>query len=424
MASSGQTIITGIEFGTDKICVIHGRPDRNGNIEVLSFASAPSKNSVVKGMIVDQNAALGILKTVMEESEKGLGRFSRTDRLVYFLINGMHVRSMVGEGTALNYNEDKKITEAHVRKAIESARNLAVSTDLENIQIYDSSFLLNGTKRTFDPIGQLAEKLTAVIHVVFAEKKRIELIQAILRELGFESGYPIFTPLADAYGVLTQDEQKQGTLLFDYGAGVCSYVLIYRDGVLASGTIPTGVNNVANDLSVALELPYDYCQKFLRESTLTRLRNEGKNFVEYMVTSGGADKIRRIPLDSFEKVMDLRQRETFSILRNELERANVFGYLRNCVVMTGGGSLIDSAPAIMMNVMGLPVRCGEAMNVTGALSSFLSPMPCYSAILGLVKHAAVLEEDSPSGGGLQRTVVQATDQLIDKIKDLGKAFKL
>ena len=224
--------------------------------------------------------------------------------------------------------------------------------------------------------------------------------------------------------MLTQDEQKQGTLLFDYGAGVCSYVLIYRDGVLASGTIPTGVNNVANDLSVALELPYDYCQKFLRESTLSRLRNEGKNFVEYMVTSGGADRIRRIPLDSFEKVMDLRQRETFSILRNELERANVFGYLRNCVVMTGGGSLIDSAPAIMMNVMGLPVRCGEAMNVTGALSSFRSPMPCYSAILGLVKHAAVLEEDSPSGGGLQRTVVQATDQLIDRIKDLGKAFKL
>ena len=191
-----------------------------------------------------------------------------------------------------------------------------------------------------------------------------------------------------------------------------------------SGTIPTGVNNVANDLSVALELPYDYCQKFLRESTLAKLRNEGKNYVEYMVSNGGADKIRRIPLDSFEKVMDLRQRETFTILKKEIDRANMSGYLRNSIVMTGGGSMIDSAPLIMMNVMNLPVRCGEAMNVTGALSSFRSPMPYYSAILGLVKHAAALEEDSPSGGGLQRTVVQATDQLIDKIKYLGKAFKL
>ena len=425
MASSGQTIITGIEFGTDKICVIHGRPDQNGNIEVLSFASAPSKNSVVKGMIVDQNAVLGILRTVMEESEKGLGRFSRAERQVYFLINGMHVSSRVGEGTVLNYNEDRKITDAHVRKAIDNARNLAVSTDLMNIQVYDSSFLIDGTRRTFNPIGQLAERLTAVIHVIFAEKKRIEMVQTILRELGFESGYPIFTPLADAYGVLTQDEQQQGTLLFDYGAGVCSYVLLYQDGVLMSGTIPTGVNNVANDLSVALELPYDYCQKFLRESTLAKLRNEGKNYVEYMVSNGGSDKIRRIPLDSFEKVMDLRQRETFTILKKEIERANMSAYLRNSIVMTGGGSMIDSAPLIMMNVMNLPVRCGEAMNVTGALSSFRSPMPCYAAILGLVKHAAALEEDSPSGsGGLRRTVVQATDQFLDGLKSLGKAFKL
>ena len=426
MASSGQTIITGIEFGTDKICVIHGRPDQNGNIEVLSFASLPSRNSVVKGTIVDQNAALNILKSVLDESEKGLGwKFSRAEQQVYFLVNGMHVSSRFGEGTVLNYHDDKKITAAHVLKAIESAKNLAVSTDLVNIQVYDSSFLLDGTKRTFNPIGSLAEKLTAVIHIVFADKKRIDMVQTILRELGFESGYPIFVPLADAYGVLTQDERNQGTLLFDYGAGVCSYVLPYREGVLLSGSIPTGVNNVANDLSIALELPYDFCQKFLRESRLKTMRDEGKNYVEYKVSGGGAEKIRRIPLDSFEKVMDLRQRETFSLLRKELERANMFSYLRHSIVMTGGGSMIDSAPSIMMNVMNVPVRCGETMNVTGSLSGFRSPMPCYSAILGLVKHAAALEEDSPSAGnGLGRTVVHATDQFLQGLKNLGKALKI
>ena len=425
MASSGQTIITGIEFGTDKICVIHGRPDQNGNIEVLSFASQPGRNSVVKGTVVDQNAALNILKSVLDESEKGLGRFSRAEQQVYFLINGMHVSARFGEGTVLNYNEDKKITASHVQKAIESAKNLAVSTDLVNIQVYDSSFLLDGTKRTFNPIGCLAEKLTAVIHIVFADKKRIDMVQTILRELGFESGYPVFVPMADAYGVPTQDERAQGTLLFDYGAGVCSYLLLYKEGVLLSGSIPVGVNNVANDLAVALELPYEYCQRFLRESKLETLRGEGKNYVEYKVSSGGAEKIRRIPLDSFEKVIDLRQREIFNLLKKELERTGMGTYLRNGVVMTGGGSLIESAPATMANVMNVPVRCGEAMNVTGALSAFRSPMPCYSAILGLVKHAAALEEDSPvSGNGLGRTMVHATDQFLQGLKNLGKALKI
>jgi len=425
MASSGQTIITGIEFGTDKICVIHGRPDQNGNIEVLSFASQPSRNSVVKGTIVDQNAALNILKSVLDESEKGLGKFSRSEQQVYFLVNGMHVSSRFGEGTMLIYNEDKKVTAAHVQQAIESAKNLAVSTDLVNIQIYDSSFLIDGSKRTFNPIGCLAEKLTAIIHIVFADKKRIDMAQTIFRELGFESGYPIFVPFADAYGVLTQDERDQGTLLFDYGAGVCSYVLLYKEGVLLSGSIPVGANNVANDLSVALELPYDFCQKFLRESRLETLRGEGKNFIEYKVSSGGAEKIRRIPLDSFEKVIDLRQRETFNLLKKELERTGTITYLCNGIVMTGGGAMIESAPATMANVMNVPVRCGEVMNVTGSLSAFLAPMPCYSAILGLVKHAATLEEDSPSSGnGLRRTMVHATDQFLQKMKDLGKALKI
>ncbi len=425
MASSGQTIITGIEFGTDKICAVHGMPDRNGNIEVLSFASQPSRNSVVKGAIADQNAALNILKSVLDESEKGLGRFSRSEQQVYFLINGMHVSSRFGEGTVLNYSEDKKINASHVQKAIESAKNLAVSTDLLNIQVYDSYFLLDGTKRTFNPIGCLAEKLTAVIHIVFADKKRIDMAQTILRELGFESGYPIFVPFADAYGVPTQDERSQGTLVVDYGAGVCSYVLLYKEGVLLSGSIPVGVNNVANDLSVALELPYDYCQKFLRESCLETLRAEGKNYVEYKVSAGGSGKIRRIPLDSFEKVVDLRQRETFNLLKKELERSGMATYLRNGVVMTGGGSLIESAPATMANVMNVPVRCGETMNVTGALSAFRSPMPCYAAILGLVKHAAALEEDSPaSGNGLGRTMVHATDQFLQGLKNLGKALKI
>ncbi|MBR3506085.1 MAG: cell division protein FtsA [Lentisphaeria bacterium] len=425
MASSGQTIITGIEFGTDKICAVHGRPDQNGNIEVLSFASLPSRNSVVKGTVVDQNAALNILKSVLDESEKGLGKFSRSEQQVYFLVNGMHVNSRFGEGTVLNYNEDKKITATHVRNAIENAKNLAVSTDLVNIQVYDSSFLLDGTKRTFNPIGSLAEKLTAYIHIVFADKKRIDMVQTILRELGFESGYPVFVPLADAYGVPTQDERSQGTLIFDYGAGVCSYVLLYKEGVMQSGTIPVGVNNVANDLAVALELPYEYCQKFLRESRLETLRGEGKNYVEYKISSGGSEKIRRIPLDSFEKVIDLRQRETFSILKNELERSGMATYLRNGVVMTGGGSMLESAPATMANVMNVPVRCGEAMNVTGALSAFRSPMPCYSAILGLIKHAAALEEDSPSSGnGLRNTMIHATDQFLQRMKELGKALKI
>lgn len=57
MASNIRTPITVIEFGTDKICVLHGRRDEAGNAEVIAFAQAPSDGAVQKGAIVDFDKA-------------------------------------------------------------------------------------------------------------------------------------------------------------------------------------------------------------------------------------------------------------------------------------------------------------------------------------------------------------------------------
>ena len=47
------------------------------------------------------------------------------------------------------------------------------------------------------------------------------------------------------------------------------------------------------------------------------------------------------------------------------------------------------------------------------------------AILGLVKHAAALEADSPSGGnGLRRAMENAGDQIMKQLFNLGKALKV
>ena len=53
MASSGQTIITGIEFGTDKICAVHGVPDENGNIQIERVAYADNLYSEDQENVTD-----------------------------------------------------------------------------------------------------------------------------------------------------------------------------------------------------------------------------------------------------------------------------------------------------------------------------------------------------------------------------------
>lgn len=417
MGYYGKELITGIEFGSDKICVAHGIRDEAGNIEALSFASKPAEGSVNKGEIVDRNAALRILSSVLEVSEKNLpGSLDRTRNSVYFLINGRHVVSRRGEGAVQIYEKDKKITRAHVEEAIRRAQNIELPPDQTYVSMYDSYFVLDGRNREGNPVGRLADRLSANIHIITAGKQQVELVRSLLRELGFEQeAHPVCTSIADVFGVMTMDEREQGALVFDFGATVSSYAVIQHDGVLLTGSIPVGVVNVANDLSLALDLPFDFCMDFLRASTLDKLREKGSNFLEYR-TRGATERVRRIPLDSFEKVMDLRIRETFQFMKEILLRAGLARALRAGAVLTGGGSMIPSAMQMFQDLMGVTVRRGEPLGITGALSSFRSPMPCYAAVLGLLKHVADLDPAAP--GDPAGSVRDAVERFADRVLNL------
>lgn len=396
MGSTNKDFISGIEFGTDKISVIHACVNEKGCIDVLSFASKPSKRAIVKGEIIDANEVINILNDLLKESEKGLSmNFDRTDRRVFFLVNGMYVCTRQGEGTVLTGSSSGKVTRKHMEEAMLAAQNIVLSSDMQQIQVFGSYFILDGRKRESSPMDKLAEKITAHAHVVFASKKQLDVIQKILREVGFErDGIPLFSPIASAYSLLTLDERMQGTLLFDFGAGVCSYALIHNDGVLLSGTIPVGVNNLANDLSLALDLPYDFCHTFIKESRLSRLHMENQNYLEYRTEQ----QVRRIPVASFEKVMDLRIREIFDLMQSILGQHKIYHNFCTSVVITGGGALIESAKQMMSDVTNLPVRVGTVQNLSGSLTSIRKEsMPCYSAILGLVKEIGELDKEDSSG---------------------------
>ena len=116
-----------------------------------------------------------------------------------------------------------------------------------------------------------------------------------------------FSALADDLALLTEDERSNGVLLINIGAGTTEYVVEYDCGICASGVLQIGMEHVANDISVAMNLNIDLCRSLIAEGKLARKRNENKEFLEFK-TGGG---LRQIPLSSFETVIDWRLREIF-----------------------------------------------------------------------------------------------------------------
>ena len=109
--------------------------------------------------------------------------------------------------------------------------------------------------------------------------------------------------------------------------------------------------------------------------------------------------MRRIPLVSFETIIDLRLREIFEIIRQTLAERNALGNLDAGGVLTGGGALFDRTGAVFREVFDLGFRVGQPLEsgqpVPGAEG------PRFSSVWGALKIASYYNAiNAGSEGGL------------------------
>lgn len=414
----GKGSITAVEFGTTKVCALHGGRDRNGNPVVYGFGERPCEGAMCKGDITDFSALVNALAKALEDADKSAG--SDYDRgQVYCVVSGAGIASRHGEGEVFIYDEERKVRDEHIQEAIAKAQNLSLAPDQAMLNAFDSYFMLDGRRRVKTPIDQTATKLNAFIHIILAERNRIDNFRSALKEFGFEGEtIPVFGAVASAYGVLTRDEKEQGVLLVDFGGGLCDYIMIHDDGVLLSGVVPVGMENVANDLAVGLDLNIAQCRKILTDGRLSALRREGAAFVE--LSGAAAGTTRRIPLSSFEKIIELRLREIFSIIKTEVDSKGLGRLLGAGAVLAGGGACLPETQEMFKDVFGIHVRVGEPDNFSGAVTGLDNPR--HTAILGLLKYAVDFDS-AGRASGLTGGFMRVTNALDDVTKTLFKTLK-
>ncbi|MBO5202481.1 MAG: hypothetical protein J6C30_07110 [Lentisphaeria bacterium] len=420
MGSAMRTPVTVIEFGTDKIRVLHGNGDGEGGALVTSFAEAPSEGSVIKGAIHDPVKAGKILGGVLDRTGN-TEAINDDNRMTLFLLNGAVVNSCRGEGS-LMLHDGGKVENRHVEDVLTKAHGITLPPGMVSFNSFDGFFVLDRRSRVKYPVGQHANQLDAYLHILTTEQRVLDQIHGIMFNLGFErKGEPLFNGVASAYGVLRKDEREQGALLIDFGHGACDYVLVCTEGIYLSGVLPVGVAHVANDLAIGLDLPYDYCLKFLREGKLKKMRDADTAFLEYVVSVTG--KKRRIPLDSFERIIEFRLREIYSVIRAKVQEKNLSSCMTAGVVLCGGGSMIEGSLEMAKDIFSdSAVRIGEPFGVAGVMNGFEMPPPCYASILGALKYAVEeLSQQEESGIDVVRNALSRVGENV--LSNVRKVFR-
>ena len=280
------------------------------------------------------------------------------------------------------------------------------------VNSFDAYYKLDGVRRVPHPQNQQASTLQAYSHVIHGDSNRLENFSAALNYCGLEIDPElIFAPIADMFGILSDDELENGTLLINFGCGTTEYAVVCHNGVLASGVLGIGFDHVASDLSVGLNLPVNFCRKILVDGTLEKLVMQNQPALECRVSSGS---IRKIPLDSFMRIVDARIREIFELLRGKLSGDSFWRNLSAGCVITGGAAEFFLTREIFRQVCDLPSRIGKPLDVAGSEQLF---NPRYSTVYGALRyaHKLCLLNDSRRresfGGGLR-----------SKISGFGDAF--
>lgn len=419
-----KNIITAIEIGTSQIAVLVGEVNKEGKVSVIGFHEKPSNGAVCKGEIADMDRLLAILSETIAAADQAAGYLIGRST-IYVAVTSSGITAQQGEGIVYIDSPDRQVSEKDVENAIENATVKYVKNGQVHLGTFDSFYKLDGTRKVFHPLKQKASKLEANVHLLYGDEKRIDNFKSAVYDAGLDqAAIPIFSPIADLFGLLSQDEKEHGILLVNMGAGTTEYIVVYNFGVMLSGVLPIGLEHLANDLALGLNLHINSCRKLLIEPTIAEHQRDGAGYIliHEKNLSGG----RQVPLRSIEKIIDLRLRETFGIVKERVKQDGLYPHLGRGAIFTGGAALFEPAVTVFKRVFEIPLRIGRPFEPSGAVSDLENPR--YSTLWGLLKcgefnHNTKGKDKTSFGGFFVNGLGNAADSIFQKLGNIKKSIK-
>lgn len=381
-----EQIVVGLEIGTSKIAAVVGevRPDQP--IRILGVGLTPSRG-VRKGEIVDLDTASRCVREAIGDAESA----SDVDiRSVYLGVSGGHIRSFQSRGSVHIPEEQGEVYMEHIQQVQENARGVPIPQDHCFLHTILQHYYVDGQDEVLNPVGLQGSKLEADFQIVHGAAKRISNSIRCVRELGVEVIHPVFNGVAAAQVVLNADQKNAGAVMIDMGGGTTDYIAYNHGSVRACGSIAVGGDHITNDISLGVRIPMTRAEwlKVQEGGVLTSGEAaEGRVILKPEAGFAGCVVERKL----LNTIISCRVRETFELVKRELEAARALKYLGGGILLTGGCSLLEGIDELASQVFGVSVRLTHAHAVQGPTSAFENPQ--LSAAIGLIKYAQAMQPE-------------------------------
>src|SRR5918911_3716574 len=254
---ASNDLMVGLEIGTSKICVVVGETRADGTIKILGVGQAPSRG-VRKGEIVDFETAMKCVHEAVVDAETNSDVMIRS---VFVAVAGGHIQSFNNRGCVMLPEDRDEIDDQDVEDVKVNAREVSIPAPNAFLHSIIQHYHVDGQDGVLNPVGMLGERLEADFHIIHGVRTRIQNTIRCVKELPLEVEDVVFTALASAQVVLTQQQKNLGALVIDIGGGTTDYILYIDGAVKQSGALGIGGAHTNNHHLMGLRHPVAPAEK-------------------------------------------------------------------------------------------------------------------------------------------------------------------
>jgi cell division protein FtsA len=274
-----------------------------------------------------------------------------------------------------------------------SASAIPTPANKEKLHIIKKKFIIDEDNIVDNPERMKAEVLESKVHIVTVSSASVRNIVSCLNkcDLMVEKNGIVLNPIANSEAILTQEERDGGVCLIDFGAGVTSYSVFQEEGIVRSGIISMGGDDITQEIAFAFDTSLEEAKRLKEEygyAKSSAIKDE--QFVKFVQAVNKDSHY----LSNFQlsEVIEDAYLDILSILKNELRHHNIETNIKSGFVLCGGGAQALGCEELVREFFTRRVKIGVVQrNRISGLETILMDYR-YTGSIGLLLHQADLPQ--------------------------------
>lgn len=408
---TSDEIIVALDIGTSKICAFIAEFNEEGDLTIAGVGITQSKG-LRRGVVVNIEAAMKAVEEAIDMAEQQAGR---TVESVLAGIAGGNIEGINSRGVVAVTGKGREINKADVDRVIDAAKAIVMPMDREILHVIPQEYIVDDQAGIKNPVDMIGVRLESEVHIITSTISASKNIIKCINRSGYKVDEIVLESIGASSSVLSKDEKELGVLFLDIGNGTTDLLLHLGGAPYYTGVLPVGAQEVTNDLSIMLNIPFDEAERIKLQSGCCWEPLIDRNESVIIPGIGGRPPIS-VPEMRICRILQPRMAELLMLVKKQLSDMGYLSRLGGGLVITGGGALLPGVAELAQEVFQMPARIGYPKSMKGLDERFRSPE--YATVVGLLNYRASQIEDE----GLLVDILP-TSALMELFRRIGTWFK-